>query len=279
MGQVRKYRNILAPTGDVGWGKDFERTSEAQFNRTFSVSKALAFVDQIKHTLEKEAMIPPGEARYYTGLRHVFAEIDGMGKLYRGKRGKVDTAVSAVRFGKDYLGRVDSRYRILFGLLFDMYRHGLAHTHLTKSIKFRDSRNRWITVGWGLADEDHERPLHLRLEQRATRYLGLCLHVRQLVEDTLNAVNLYCTDLRNGGTASTLFRRFKRGHNGSAAVFREPPVAGPTRGRSKRGRSRRELLVLNRYSAPGITWIRRQVFYGRVLEKGDVQRICASAIP
>src|SRR5579864_4418930 len=48
-------RRIWAPTGKHGWGKDFQWMSVAEFHRTFTVRRAVAFLEQIKKTLQKEA--------------------------------------------------------------------------------------------------------------------------------------------------------------------------------------------------------------------------------
>jgi hypothetical protein len=253
----RTMRRIWVPTGKQGWGKDFKWMSVAEFNRSFSVTKALAFLDQVKATLRKEATNLP-QGAYYTGLRHVFAEIDGLGKLYRGERGPQNTAENAIAFGTGYLGRVNQLYRDLFGLLVDMYRHGLAHTHLSKSIKFRGARNRWITVGWAITDDPSHRPLHLTLQRWEPRYFALWLHVPQLVEDTLQAINSYGADLVNEGETSLLFARFKKGYIGTASVFQEaPPPSTSTKPRPKRKPQAR--LTLKHYSKPGVTWIRDQI--------------------
>jgi len=139
-------RRIWVCQGDYGRGKDYRWMSVAEFNRSFTVEQAVAYLGQIEKVLRKEALDNSEEGYFYTVLRHVFAEIDGFGKLYCGVFREANTTENAIAFGTEYLGRVSRRYRNSYGLLVDMYRHGLAHTHLTKCVKFRDARNRWITV-------------------------------------------------------------------------------------------------------------------------------------
>jgi hypothetical protein len=147
--------------------------SLAEFERTFSVRQAVGFLSQVAITLRQEALDLTEAGRFYTGLRHVFAEIDGLGKFYAGEHGTKDTVENAVGFGKEYLGRSDPRYRDLYGLLVDMYRHGLAHTHLTKSFRIRDSANRWIVVGWAMTDEAAHRSQHLTVERVTGQFYRL----------------------------------------------------------------------------------------------------------
>src|SRR5437667_2533607 len=99
----------------------------AEFRKRFGLDQAVGFLGQVKGSLVREAKELPGEGHFYTGLRHAFAEIDGLGKLFQGEAGKQDSAANAIAFGEEYLGRVNDRYRHLFGLVYDMYRHGLAH--------------------------------------------------------------------------------------------------------------------------------------------------------
>jgi hypothetical protein len=245
--------------------------SLAEFHRTFTVSKAVALLSQIEGTLRKEAR-KVAEGHYYSGLRHAFAEIDGLGKLYCGERGTSNTAKNAICFGRDYLTLANSSYRDLFGLLMDMYRHGLAHTHLAKSIRFRGPANRWITVGWAISDEGSLRFSHLTLFQRDMHFFVLMLHVPQFVRDTLLAIQRYRRDLRQQGETSRLFSRFKRGYIGTAAVFSEraSPPGGATpaslrgSGKPKQKGKRSEPLLLNAYSIQGLAWIRQEINRGNI---------------
>src|SRR5262249_55341397 len=189
--------------------------SVAEFNRSFAVEHAAAYVGQVRKILRGEALDYSEKSHFYRGLRNVFAEIDGMGKLFRGERGTRNTAENGVAFGVDYLGRVNPRYKELYGLIIDMYRHGLAHTHVAKCIRFRDARNRWITVGWAMTDMKGHRSRHLTIEQKEARYFRLWLHVPQLVEDTLKSLAEYRSDLQKAGAKSPLFRRFKVGYIGT----------------------------------------------------------------
>jgi hypothetical protein len=165
------------------------------------------------------------------------------------------------------LGRLDDRYRDLFGLLIDMYRHGLAHTHLTKTIKFRDRNNKWIVLGWALTDEDSHVRRHLTVQRRDARFFSLWIHVPLFVKHTLRAINLYRSDLQRAGVRSRLFARFKQGYIGTAAVFQEPSPPGSSGKHPPKSKSKIR-LILNRYSEPGIQWVRTLIASGDAWDEG-----------
>jgi len=183
-------RRIWVYQGDFGPGKDFRWMSVAEFRRSFTKGQAVGYLRVIQnHALRGDARDAYREGHFYTPLRIAFAEIDGVAKLYAGERGKGDTARHTVEFGKKYLGRVNPRYRDLFGLVFEMYRHGLAHTHMTKCVRFRGGDNRWVTLGWAMTDEDSHRSRHLTIEHKDARYYRIWIHVLQMVDDCLSAID------------------------------------------------------------------------------------------
>jgi len=230
----------------VGGTPDFVWLSQREFRRRFGIKQAVGYLEQVRGTLIGEARDRRGLGCFYTGLRHAFAEIDGLGKLYKGEYGKGDTAANAVAFGTDYLGRLNSQYKHLFGLLFDMYRHGLAHGHLVRSARYLKN-GKWHFVYWRITEErsDH---LTLRRNTNENR-VWLTVSVPQLVDDTIAAIDLLICDLNTKKPNSQLFARFRRGYAGTCVALRDPQAlrAGPRK------------LKLNNYSNVGINWIRASV--------------------
>src|SRR2546427_11936406 len=100
----------------VGGSPDFKWLSKREFRLQFGLAEALGYLEQIRGTLISEARDHRHPGCFYTGLRHAFAEIDGLGKLYKGAYGKENTAANAIAFGIDYLGRVNPLYNNLFGV-------------------------------------------------------------------------------------------------------------------------------------------------------------------
>jgi hypothetical protein len=226
----------------VGGSPDFVMLSQKEFRRRFGINQAIGFLKQIRGTLTGEARDHRRPGCFYTGLRHAFAEIDGLGKLYKGEYGKSNTAANAIAFGKNYLGRINPRYQAVFALLFDMYRHGLAHGHLTRSVRYRGKDKKWHFIYWMMTEgrEDH---LCLRKESTGTKS-WLIVSVSQLVDDTIAAIDLFIDDLQKKGPSSRLFTRFREGYAGTCIVLREP------------GKGKKTKLTLNGYSQDGIDWIR-----------------------
>lgn len=61
----------------------------------------------------------------------IFIHINLLGYLYSGS----DSTINAVKFLREYLGKVDSRYQEVGGLLYHLLRHGLIHRFIHKRLK------------------------------------------------------------------------------------------------------------------------------------------------
>jgi hypothetical protein len=255
---------IMSPTGTNGPGTDFEWITQTQFMRTFTPARAVAYLAQVRVTLAREATNLP-EGNFYTGIRHAFAEIDGLGKLLRGNFGPEGTAQNAIEFGRAYLSRIDQRYEPLIGLLIDMFRHGLAHTHLTKTVRFPLGRRR-VHLRWGLNDtpSERDRDQHLTIQESPNQFYRLWIHVPQFVDHTVSALDLYSSDLGTSAPRSRLFTRFRRAYMGTAGAHLDPPPAtGALAIRKVRTRSS-PALRLNPYARDGLHWVTNQIRDGNV---------------
>src|SRR5262249_35061709 len=128
----------------------------------------------------------------------------------------------------------------------------LAHTHLIRSVRFRGDDGRWYTLGWCISDDLADSHRHLTIERTGERFFRVWLCVPQFVEDTVQAIGRYASDLRKKGTKSRLFSRFKRGYEGTAAVFREHSAT-------------LQQLRLNAYSQSAVDWVKHEVIRTDVL--------------
>ena len=229
----------------VGGTPDFVWLSQAGFRKRFGTSNAVGYLEQVRHSLAAEARDNRARGCFYTGLRSTFAEIEGLGKLYLGEYGKRNTAENAIRFGRKYLGAVDADYQHLFGLMFDMYRHGLAHTHLARTVRFRKGRS-WHFIGWGMTEDRGD---HLAFKPTTReRYLHLVVSIPQFVDDAIAAIRLYSQDLQRKGPSSRLFQRFKRGYAGTCLCLRERSAAVG-----------RKTPSLNHYSQDTLEWLKARM--------------------
>ena len=174
----------------VGGSPDFVWLSKRDFRRRFGLPEAAGYLQQIRGTLVSEAKVRRCPGCFYTGLRHAFAELDGLGKLYKGAYGTHNTARNAVEFGVDYLGRVNSRYKDIFGIVFDMYRHG----HLIRTARYLKGIQ-WRRVYW-IITEARENHLPLRTSGKIT---SIAVSVAQLIDDTIAAIDGFIGDLNRPG--------------------------------------------------------------------------------
>jgi hypothetical protein len=145
------------------------------------------------------------------------------------------------------------------GLLLDMFRHGLAHTHLTKSVRLRNAKGTWITLTWGLNDNPGDVHRHLSIQRVERSRFRLWFHVPTFAAHTLAAIDLYCDDLIQPGEGAKLLQRFKAGYLGTAAVSLAPDAYKPKgKGKGKKQKEDR-LLPMANYSLNGINWIRGEI--------------------
>src|SRR5215472_4682333 len=99
-----------------GGDPDFVWVSKRQFKKRFRLANAVGFLETIRNRIQTER--GRRKTDYYCGLRQIFAELDGLGKLCRGEEGPGNTAANAVLYGGKYLALINQRYADLYGLLF-----------------------------------------------------------------------------------------------------------------------------------------------------------------
>jgi hypothetical protein len=256
-------RMIWSPTGINTPGRDFEWITKTQFTKTFAPALAVAYLARVRDSLVREATGLP-EGNFYTGIRHAFAEIDGLGKLLRGNYGPEDNAGNVIAFGTTYLAQIDERYEPLIGLLIDMFRHGLAHTHLTKTVRFRIGGRQRAHLRWGMNDTPSQEDQHLTIQESRNQIYRLWIHVPQFVGDTVKALDRYSSDLGNSTSRSRLFTRFRRAYLGTAGAHLEPPPPAAPRTRRTVSATSSPALQLHWYARDGLQWVMNQIRAGNV---------------
>ena len=137
----------------------------------------------------------------------IFVHIDLLGRLYTGEAR--NTGKNAVQFMREYLGRVDERYKEVSGLLYHSLRHGYVHVFTPKRIQLKNG---------GVLDFSfvsfHKTLKHLSLTQRVeTEMPGnikihrLLVNVSKLFEDFVLAIDKYAEDIVHDQEVSDRFRK------------------------------------------------------------------------
>lgn len=190
------------------------RTTFREYRQIFDHQTAIRYLeDEVKQSVQREMRLIlnsplASTAGMYAGIRFLFAEIEGLAKLYLGResvtrrgdiryRGKIYQARDAVYFMR--------RFNILTptsGVHYEVFRHGLTHTHMPKYI----SKNRRI-IGWYLSNV------------AALQQFGIC--IPELRDQIIRAIDDFVSKLRreqaNGGR--TRLRKFLIGYSDSATVL------------------------------------------------------------
>lgn len=135
----------------------------------------------------------------------IFPYIDLLGYLYKGRT----SSVNAVEFMREYLGRVDSRYQEVSGLIYDALRHGYIHLATPKRIKLRDGKILDFLFGRSGRREEYLKVTKMQELQRTgvrVDIYRLSLDLPLLYRDLLAAIDKYAEDIREQQELSDTFR-------------------------------------------------------------------------
>jgi hypothetical protein len=135
----------------------------------------------------------------------VFIHVDLMGYFYTGDSSLQNTSKNAVKFLREYFGRIDTRYEKVGGLLFTALRHGWIHKYTPKRFELEDGAK--LDFSWGFTENRAE---HLKIKTDAIEgrggyrlFIGLIL----LYKDLISAMDLYAEDLRHNQDLSDIFKK------------------------------------------------------------------------
>ncbi len=137
----------------------------------------------------------------------IFTHIDLLGYLYIGDSATRNSSKNAVKFIRDYLGKIDPRYKEVGGLLYDALRHGLVHLATPKRIQLKDGMILDFSfVPFGRPQEHIT--VTKREEMERVGRLEICrllVDVTQLYKDLLSAMEEYAEDIRHNQELSEIF--------------------------------------------------------------------------
>lgn len=135
----------------------------------------------------------------------IFPYIDLLGYLYKGK----NSSINAVEFMREYLGRIDSRYREVSGLIYDMIRHGYIHLATPKRIKLRDGEILDILFSRSGKREEYLKAVKMPEFPRTSSQVDIyriSLDLPLLYRDLLLAIDEYAEDVKEKQELSDTFR-------------------------------------------------------------------------
>ena len=118
-------------------GSTWQQVTEKEYKKIFNHDLAILYLKQeILESVQREmSQILSGNfAGFYAGLRFLFAEVTYLSQLYWGR----DEAKSVARFMR--------KFNILTptsGLHYEVFRHGLMHTHHPKFIRHKNKVVPW----------------------------------------------------------------------------------------------------------------------------------------
>ncbi|MFC1892809.1 hypothetical protein ACFLYR_02055 [Chloroflexota bacterium] len=125
--------------------------------------------------------------------------LDLFGFIYVGGS---NSSLNAVSYIREYLGRVDYRYREVGGLLYHMLRHGYVHRFSSKRLMLSDGKILDFEFSFS-----KKRDEHLVIKKGATNEPRLLINVPLICEDTLLALDLYAEDVHSDPNLANTFER------------------------------------------------------------------------
>ena len=88
-----------------------------------------------------------------------------------------------------------------------MYRHGLLHGHLVRSVRFQGDSKKCHHIYWQISES---REGHLQIIRKSDpSKIWVAVSVMQFVDDTIAAIDLFIEDLQKRGPTSRLLARFR----------------------------------------------------------------------
>jgi hypothetical protein len=152
-------------------------------------------LEEIMTPLLKGGQVSPLESMDIAQVL-IFIHINLLGYLYSGS----DSTINAVKFLREYLGRIDSRYKEVGGLLYDLLRHGWIHRFTPKRLKLNSG-----TILDFQYTLDMNRAGHLKIvEIQGAKKLSVSVSL--LYNDFLSAIDLFAEDVRNNQDLAAVFQ-------------------------------------------------------------------------
>ena len=129
-----------------GPSQTWRATTIQDYRRIFNHDTAISYLEhEIFESVDREMrqMLGGPNTGFYAGLRFLFAEVTFLAHLYNGKKSYVSRRESY------YVAKYMRKFKILHpecGVLYDVFRHGLMHSHHPKWLKKNGQ------IGWYISN-------------------------------------------------------------------------------------------------------------------------------
>ena len=135
------------------------------------------------------------DAGFFGALNIIFSKIDFLGNLLAGKKLRSPEASKyAVLFMRRYLGQVNPNYKECSGIIYHMYRHGLVHENMPKTLNLNTRK----VVSWRIVKGTPR--IHLVVKGGK-----ISLSLNQFYRDILKASDIFYKDLEGSSNKQRKF--------------------------------------------------------------------------
>jgi len=195
-----------------------ERDKKFTKRRTMNKEEIIKVLKEIKQSVNKDidlalkAYLKHWEKEkegvgFWVFPRMLFPEIDGLASFYTGNTSSSANAENAVKFMREYFGRIDKDYSEISGFIYYAYRHSLMHCHYPREIQLVSGKK----ISWAFIINPTE--LKSRVLEFHTNKNILSIDCVQLFRDFLKALDFYIKDFDAPNKAKELIPNFEKAYN------------------------------------------------------------------
>lgn len=154
----------------------------------------------------QENWIDKNAPGFWTIPRMIFPEIDGLARLRYGRIINSGSSADAVKFIRGYFTK--SEYKQIGGFIYNVYRHGLLHSHFPKEMIICGKNRGWGVV-IGINSEQKTRHLQFSLPSKKEI---LTFDGEEFFNDFLSAIDKYINDFNDPNKEAELIASFNRAY-------------------------------------------------------------------
>lgn len=139
---------------------------------------------------------------FWTIPRLLFPEIDGLGRLRYGSTNVRGDSRCPIQFMRNYFPRAE--YKEISGFIYNVYRHGLTHSHWPKKMIINNKVREWVMI-LSIGSQ-----IHLEFSDKDKTRLNIS--AKDFYEDFLKSIDKYIKDFDNNNALQVykLTRKFSQ---------------------------------------------------------------------